>query len=295
MSKQKIYSLGAVLVSAIVMNVIAANVTNAKETGLLLDTPALSLESPLNDSKGGILYNPDRGRETKLQRIGFREEFNPPNPDNKVAVKQSLIPFVPDLGLGVTARIGTLGIGLEAAKSIIPQLDARLGVNFGNVSFNRTDSGIQYDSKLDLSSVHLLGDFYPIPGSNLRVTGGFVSQNNRFSVTGTPQGGTYTFNGTQYDANAVGNLTGQFKYGNSIAPYLGVGFGQATSNGFSFNADLGVMFTGSPQVSLNASNPLFQAIPGAQDNLNSQIAQTQNDLKGFNVYPVLSVGFSYGF
>ncbi len=58
---------------------------------------------------------------------------------------------------------------------------------------------------------------------------------------------------------------------------------------------LGVMFTGSPKVSLNADNPNFTSIPGAQAELDAQVAKTENELKGFNVYPVLSVGVSYGF
>jgi hypothetical protein len=296
MSKRHFSYLSYGILSAIAIGLATANVTSAKETDLLTDAPALSLQSPLNDSQGGILYQPNQIREKHLQKIGFRDKLSDLQPDARVAIQQAANPAnSSDLGLGVTARIGTLGIGLEAAKSIIPQVNARLGVNFGNVGFNRTDSGIQYDSKLELSSVHLFGDYYPIGGSNFRVTGGFVSQNNKFSVTGVPQGGTYTINGIQYNASDVGTLTGQFKYGNSIAPYLGLGFGQPSSEGLAFNFDLGVMFTGSPQVSLNVSNPTFNSIPGAQDSLNAQIAQTQNDLKGFNVYPVLSVGVSYGF
>jgi hypothetical protein len=58
---------------------------------------------------------------------------------------------------------------------------------------------------------------------------------------------------------------------------------------------LGVMFTGSPKVSLNASNPAFNNNPITRAQLDNQARQTENDLKGFNVYPVLSIGLSYGF
>jgi hypothetical protein len=199
-------------------------------------------------------------------------------------------------GIGVTTRVGTLGIGVDVAKSVTPQLNGRVGFNFGNISSNRTDSGINYDAQLNLSSVQLFGDYYPFSSSGFRVTGGLLAQNNRFGVTSKPSAtGTYTIANTVYQTSDVGTLTGEYKYANSIAPYIGIGIGKSSSEGLGFNADLGVMFTGSPQVSLSASNSTFNnnAITRAQ--LDNQARQTENDLKGFNVYPVLSIGLSYGF
>jgi hypothetical protein len=199
------------------------------------------------------------------------------------------------LGLGVSTGIGTLGIGVNVAKSLTPQLNGRLGFNFGKLDASRNDSGISYDSQLNLSSVQLFGDYYPFRSSGFRVTGGLVAQNNTFSVTSKPSNGNYTIDNTQYSASAVGSLTGEYKYANSIAPYVGIGIGKSTSDGFGFNADLGVMFTGAPKVSLNASNPTFNNNPITRTQLDNQVRQTESDLKGFNVYPVISVGLSYGF
>jgi hypothetical protein len=200
------------------------------------------------------------------------------------------------LGLGVSTRIGTLGIGVDLSKSVTPQVSGRLGFNFGNLSTNRTDSGINYDSQLNLSSVQLVGDYYPFMSSGFRFTGGLVAQSNKFSVTSKPSStGSYTINNTQYQASDVGTLTGEYKYSNSIAPYVGIGIGKSTNDGFGFNADLGVMFAGSPNVTLNASNPNFNNNPITRNQIDNQVRQTENDLKGFNFYPVLSVGLSYGF
>ena len=198
------------------------------------------------------------------------------------------------LGLGVSPQIGTLGIGVSVAKSIAPQVNGRLGFNFGKLDTSRTDSGISYDSQLNLSSVQLFGDYYPFSSSGFRVTGGLVAQNNTFSVTSKPSNGSYTIDNIQYPASTVGSLTGEYKYANSIAPYVGIGIGKSTNDGFGFNADLGVMFTGSPKVSLSASNPTFNNDSTTRAGLDRQERQTENDLKGFNVYPVLSVGVSYG-
>ena len=200
------------------------------------------------------------------------------------------------VGAGITARVGTLGFGVDVAKSFTPQINGRLGFNFGNVNFNRTDSGINYDSQLNLSSVQLFGDYYPFGSSSFRFTGGLVAQNNKFSVTSKPNStDTYTIDGNQYPAIKVGTLSGEYKYANSIAPYLGIGIGKSTNEGLGFNAELGVMFTGSPRVTLNASNPAFNNNPDTRSQLDNQVRQTENDLRGFNAYPVLSVGLSYGF
>jgi hypothetical protein len=199
------------------------------------------------------------------------------------------------LGLGVSPQIGTLGIGINVAKSLTPQVNGRLGFNFGKLNASRTDSGISYDSQLNFSSVQLFGDYYPFSSSGFRVTGGLVAQNNTFSVTSKPSNGIYTIDNTQYAASTVGNLTGEYKYANSIAPYVGIGIGKSTNDGFGFNADLGVMFTGAPKVSLTASNPIFNNNPVTRTQLDNQVRQTESDLKGFNVYPVISVGLSYGF
>jgi hypothetical protein len=239
--------------------------------------------------------NPGLKMDIGLQPISFKESLGNSIP-LRVAIGQAAPTARQPIGLGVTARVGTLGIGADVTKSFTSQIDGRLGFNFGSVGINRTDSGINYDSTLNLSSFHLFGDYYVFGGTGFRVTGGLVAQNNKFSVTSKPAAnGSYTINNTQYSANDVGSLTGDFKYANSIAPYLGIGFGKPASEGLGFNADLGIMFTGAPKVTLNASNPTFNNDPTTRAQIDNQVRQTENDLKGFNVYPVLSVGVSYGF
>jgi hypothetical protein len=269
--------LSTIAYATIGLIAIGSNPATARESVAMQDAPTASLGQGLN--------------------IGLQPIIPTDTTKSRVAIQQSTTsnPRQP-LGLGVTARVGTLGIGLDVAKSLSPQFDARLGFNFGNVGFNRNDSGINYDSQLNLSSVQLFGDYYLFGGNSFRITGGLVAQNNRFSVTSRPSGsGTYTIDNQSFSASQVGNLTGEFKYANSIAPYLGIGLGHSTNEGFGFNADLGIMFTGAPKVTLNASNPAFNNDPTTRGAIDNQIRQTENDLRGFNIYPVLSIGVSYGF
>ncbi|WP_309740957.1 MULTISPECIES: hypothetical protein [unclassified Chamaesiphon] len=267
--------LTAISLGIFLLNAIAASPATARELVGIVDRSTAQPSAGLNIGLAPII----------------------PQLQNRIALKQERTTNTRQpLGVGVTARVGTLGIGVDVNKSLTPQLNARLGFNFGNVNLNRTDSGIDYDAQLKFSSVQLFGDYYPFTSSSFRVTGGIVAQNNRFALTSKPSStGTYTIAGTQYSAANVGTLNGEYSYGNSIAPYLGIGIGKSSNEGLGFNADLGVMFTGSPKVSLTASNPAFNNNPLTRSQLDNQARQTENDLRGFNAYPVLSIGLSYGF
>jgi hypothetical protein len=70
-----------------------------------------------------------------------------------------------------------------------------------------------------------------------------------------------------------------------------LGFGTPISEGLGFNIDAGVMFSGSPKVRLSAPN----APQAIKDELAIQERKTNEDIKGFNLYPVVSIGFSYAF
>lgn len=284
MSHLTCYRLAAVAIGISIATALSTVPVSAKELGAIVD-----LDSGLKNPSGRGL---DIGLQAVIIQADPLKSSNQPIATTLGTTSNQRQP----LGLGVTTRIGTLGIGVDVAKSVTPQVSGRLGFNFGKLDVNRTDSGINYDSQLNLSSVQLFGDYYPFTSSGFRVTGGLVAQNNKFSVTSKPSGnGTYTIDNTVYPTSAVGSLTGEYQYGNSIAPYVGIGIGKSTNDGFGFNADLGVMFTGAPKVSLNASNPTFNNNPITRTQLDNQVRQTENDLKGFNVYPVLSIGLSYGF
>jgi hypothetical protein len=265
----------AISIGILFLNAIAINPATARELVSIIDRPIAQRGGGLNIGLEPIIPQLNSRIALKQQQANDRRQ---------------------PLGVGVTTRVGTLGIGVDVNKSLTPQLSGRVGFNFGNVGFNRTDSGINYDSQLNFSSVQLFGDYYPFSSSSFRVTGGLVAQNNRFAVTGKPSNNsTYTIAGNSYSVNDVGTLSGEYKYGNSIAPYLGIGIGKSSNEGLGFNADLGVMFTGSPKVSLTASNATFNNNPITRAQLDNQARQTENDLRGFNAYPVLSIGLSYGF
>lgn len=207
-------------------------------------------------------------------------------------------------GIGVRAQASTLGLfGVDAGYRFSDNFHARLGLDVGGFGYNTSNSGVDYDANLSLSNVHLLGDYFPF-GGGMRLTGGLIFQGNRLTGNAKPTAGsTVNLGGQSYTLGAnqqIVSIGSEAAFGSAIAPYIGIGFGTPISPGLSFNADLGVMFPGSPSVKL--SPVLSSATLGnaaLTNEINTQVQRQQDatnrDIAGFSVYPVLSIGFSYAF
>jgi hypothetical protein len=215
---------------------------------------------------------------------------------NLIAVTAALAAAGSAHAAGVGVRAGTTGIGGDVGWHVAPTLDARVGYSALSWGHHLQETGVRYDSKLKLSNLSALLDWSPL--GPFRLTGGIVGNNNKYDLSGTPSGGTFTVNGTTYQASDVGNLGGRVKSGKSLVPYLGVGYGNVAGMGVNFYFDLGVMFQGSPKASLSANcGGSLSASQCAQ--LQSDVAaegrNLQDSLKRFKYYPVANIGLSIGF
>jgi len=201
-------------------------------------------------------------------------------------------------GTAVTAKVGTLGLGADIAVQTPHEgVVGRLGFNAFNYSFNGMRNTVNYNAKLQLQTVTALADWYPSSDAGFRVSGGLVYNNNKASFAGTPTGGTYTLGGVVYNATQIGGVNGTTTF-NSVAPYLGIGFGNpvASGKGWGVTSDIGILFQGSPKTTLTATCGVGVA-PAvcAQVQASTAAEQTKlNDsLKNFRYYPVASIGVSY--
>jgi hypothetical protein len=202
-----------------------------------------------------------------------------------------------DIALGVKGS--TAGIGGEVTVGVIENLNFRTGYNAFNYDGNATKSDINYDYKLRLSSLPLLLDLHPFGGS-FRVTSGIFINNNKVTATAKANSGTnVTINGQNYAIGTdIGSLTGKVDFRNT-APYLGIGWGNAVGkhSRVTISFDAGVMFQGTPNVSLtpnNVNTALVNTVVLNQ-NIASEEAQLKNDIKDFRYYPVVSLGLAYKF
>lgn len=195
--------------------------------------------------------------------------------------------------LGVSAEVGTTGIGVHLSTALAPNLNVRVGGNFLDYKHNVSTSNVQYDAKLRLQTVDVLLDYFPTT-SAFRVSGGIVFDNNKLTATGRPGAGTiYTLNGTPY---SLGNLTGDVTF-RKTAPYLGIGWGNAAgpTKGWSLTSDVGIIFAGSPRSNLTASGCTGPACSMLAADLAVENANLQDKVHNLRYFPVLRIGAAYHF
>lgn len=195
--------------------------------------------------------------------------------------------------LGFAVRASTLGFGGDVSYALSPRLNVRLGGSY--LPYSQSDRveqdgvTVQYEADGRAGSGQGLVDWFPA-GNLFRVTGGLmlnlIEANARiFSVE------PYTINEGQasektFSPERVGTMTGTAGYHNKVAPYLGLGLGNATRGGLGFELEVGAMYAGKPKIDMTGTGLIAPTADQDQD--------LQNGLESFRVFPMLSLGISFG-
>ncbi|RVU84407.1 hypothetical protein EOL70_13060 [Leucothrix sargassi] len=199
----------------------------------------------------------------------------------------------------VAAKVGTLGGGLEYIHALSPKFAIGVGINGLSLSGEVEDTDVTYDADLDMQNISLLADYHPF-ANGFRISAGAYSNSNEFVLTATPnENNEYEINGNTYRTDeTIESLGGAIDF-DSISPYIGIGWGHKpmSGKGWGFDADLGVLFQGSPNVALSVTcvNPDSAACTELEDDVEAEEMQLMEDSEEFDVYPVLSIGVSYTF
>ncbi|GMR18789.1 MAG: hypothetical protein BMS9Abin33_1232 [Gammaproteobacteria bacterium] len=191
----------------------------------------------------------------------------------------------------VGARAGTLGLGAELTIPLISRINARLGINSYSYDYTTSESGIDYDGELDLSTTSLILDWHPFNG-RFRISAGYVNNNNEISLKATPTTSQVIGdNPIPYTPAQIGTLTADVGFKKNV-PYVGIGWGNAVSKNkrIGLNFDIGVLLQDSPEVTLNASSGAVNLL-----DLAAEEAQLESDISEFDAYPVISFGISFRF
>jgi len=204
-----------------------------------------------------------------------------------------------DFALAV--RAGTLGAGLDLDLGLAPSFGVRVGFAGFNINHNVDTSDVSYDGRLKLQTVTGLLDWYVLEGG-FHLTAGIAGNDTRLDVVGKPSQGTYTINGNTYSSSQLGSLSGELKFGNSVSPYIGLGWGNpAGENGrVHFLFDVGAIYGGTPSVSLTAqcgpAAPPGSALCGrAQSDLALEKDRLRRKADFLRWYPVVSLGIGVRF
>lgn len=205
----------------------------------------------------------------------------------------------PDFAVAV--RAGTPGVGLDLDLGLSPSFGMRVGFAGFNINHNVDTSDVNYDGRLKLREVTGLLDWYVFRGG-FHLTAGVASNSTKLDVVGQPNQSTYTINGNTYSSSQLGSLTGQLKFGNSVSPYVGFGWGNPAgeSGRVHFLFDVGAIYGGTPSVTLTAQcGPA--APPGsvlcnqAQSDVAAEEAKLRHKADILQWYPMVSLGFGVRF
>ena len=204
-----------------------------------------------------------------------------------------LFPLQAQAVVGVTAKVGTTGLGADLTVPLISNwLNLRAGYNFGEIRPSTTQAGINYKSDVHFESVPILLDLHPFHGS-FRITGGVYYNKNEADLFST------------VDASDVGlgmgagttTLNAHVTWSKEFAPYLGIGWGNAADDNtldlpiaIGFSLDIGAFYQGSPDVLLTESAGLVPPI-----DLAIEQQKLEDSLSDFKFYPVITVGIHIRF
>lgn len=189
---------------------------------------------------------------------------------------------------GVTVSAGTLGVGVEFAHTL-PVLNLTGRIAWNGFSYDHDDSidGIDYELGLDLSTVTALVDWRPW-GKAMHLTGGIVFNGNEIGATNVAAQ-SYAIGGQTFTASQVGNLRGKVGFDDDIVPYVGLGWNIPVAPKTALSLEMGVVFQGSPTVSLSADGTLADD-PLFQEQLAAEEAEFQDDISNLEYYPVIALG-----
>ena len=196
-------------------------------------------------------------------------------------------------GGAVGLKVSTLGAGVELATSFSDHFNGRLSAQYFKYSDNYSSSSVNYDGDLELKSVLGTLDYYPFEGI-FHLSAGALINGNKIGLRGESLKGATGDNSLV--GALLGNLEGDVK-GNTIAPYFGLGFGNPVvgdQGGFGFKADVGLVYHGNPQVSLSADG-LLAGTPLGQTLIAQEETELQDDVDGYEWYPVVGVSLFYRF
>ncbi len=206
-------------------------------------------------------------------------------------------------------KVGTLGLGAELSIPLSDFFSVRASVNGFSYSdedvYEDDGDEIAYDASIDLLTVGLLLDFYPIESSQFRLSAGAYYNGNGTDAMMEPTNGEYEINGFPYKATDIGIMTADAEF-DTVAPYIGIGWGnKGSESGWGFSIDVGAMYHG--ETTLNAEATRGVGIPadngGPNDILFDQIQadveterqDAEDEINDFKWYPVIMVGVTYTF
>mgnify|MGYP006284150575 CR=1 FL=1 len=194
-------------------------------------------------------------------------------------------------GFALAARGGTMGLGAEAALGLGSRLAIRGGVGLMPLEPGLTIDDIDYSLRLPETWFNLGADLHLVGG--LRVGGGILFKSDDPSATAS-LGEAVEIGGQEFTPEQVGTLRGTLDSGDRV-PYVILGFGRQVRSGVGLFLDLGVGFTGEPEVHLETHGGTFPDPALLRDRLDAEERTFQEEIPSYlDYWPILNLGLKVG-
>lgn len=208
------------------------------------------------------------------------------------------------LDLGVGAKVGTVGPGVDLSVGLTRTLSLRLSLT--NIDIEGEDETItvgdtvegDLDAELDLDfgSNAILIDWYVFNGS-FHLTAGMLRHTGKVDLSAQLVGSVTFDTGDSIDPGDVSSgISGKIELADSYQPYVGIGWGRKAGGGagISITADIGVALL-DPSASFEATATGALSQTEVNDRLRQMESDAESDLDGFEAWPIISLGVNFRF
>lgn len=206
--------------------------------------------------------------------------------------------------VGVGAKVGSNGYGLELSFGVtdhigIRLMGAQLDVDDEDETLEVGDSGFEgdIDAELDFDygASAVFVDWYIFKNS-FHITFGAFQNNGEADLDATLVD-NIVVDGQPLATDDLGPISGEVDLGDSLQPYLGIGWGRKFDGGLSLSIDLGVAVL-DPEVEFNAT-----ALAGTNGYTQAQLdailsdleSDAEDELDDYELWPVVTIGLNYAF
>jgi hypothetical protein len=233
-------------------------------------------------------------------------------PQDPVIVTHAPARIRPFSTFAIQFKVGTAGIGFDAAVPLAQHFDLRGGGSIFSYSGSYDDSGDDITGAAQFRSGDFYIDYYPFRHGPLRISGGVVLNYNYLNATTrVGPGQPFDLDSATYYSSATDPVhgTASFNFGRKVAPSFTIGFGSMiprTGKHVSFPFEVGFMYVADPSLSLTlvgtvcdtSTPPNCEKIdndPVAQGDLQQEVNNINADIHFLRFYPILSQGISIKF
>jgi hypothetical protein len=175
----------------------------------------------------------------------------------------------PHIAVGVVGS--TLGLGGDVALGLGRFIVLRGSQHAGSIGASRSLSSQPYELFAKADNRSFMLDIHPF-GGGIYVSAGKVINKSTIALTGTPTGGSYSFNGQAYPADSVGSVIGAIQLPEN-SMFYGLGWDHTFGNSWpaSLTSRIGVLRQDQVKLALNATGPYGQASNPAHASFQAQL------------------------